>query len=635
MRRLLLLLSCFILFSSCSELKDPVDPIVGLTRDDYQDLRLPKGNAEGPPIPRMAYQFERGNSKGRIANDRIVSLSVTDKVPLREVLLELARKADVNLELDPRISGGVIFTANRQPFSKVLNRLCNMAGLRYSIEDEFLRVEVDEPYFKNYSLDYLTQVRRARGEIGIATNVFSSIQGGGSAGRGTTSTGSNGDAINGNNSTTKVETETQSNFWEDVSSNIETILSNTHSNRSLRVENGDAKEQLVKEGLSVNKPFALNKQAGLLNVFGTERQHKAIATYLERLRRKSNAQVLIEARIIEVELNENYTSGINWRTLFSGTTNAAARFGAAAVGGPFATAVTATDGVVTLSLKDNDFAGILNFVRTFGTTRTLSSPRLTVLNNQPAVLKVARNEVYFTSTIDTTPIVGSSGGSPVAVSRTVNSTPNTVPVGFLMTVQPSINPDRDEVTLNLRPTVSFIVDRVEDPGIKIAAADANVPQVTSSIPVVAVREMDSVLTLRSGTVAVMGGLMQDSAGNLEKGVPFADDIPIFGNLVKSRSDDSKLSELVILLRATIADDGPAPDAADANVYHRYTMDRRPLPVGFEEEEANADPEDISNPSLAQEPNNILNEAGTDPDNFEFKNKLPAKKKKKMIIPDEE
>lgn len=168
-----------------------------------------------------------------------------------------------------------------------------------------------------------------------------------------------------------------------------------------------------------------------------------------------------------------------------------------------------------------------------------------------------------------------------------------------MTVQPAIDLEKNAVTLNMRPTVSFIVDRVEDPGIKIAAADANVTGVTSSIPVVAVREMDSVLTIPSGTVAVMGGLMQDSAGNLENGVPFIDEAPIVGNLGKSRSDNAKMSELVILLRTTIVDNGAKPDEADAELYKKYSRDRRPLPVTYREP-AKEEPEKITGDDMGDD-----------------------------------
>lgn len=562
-----------LLLAACDSRLDKVDPILDLDRNDYRDLHRERVDVP-PPVPHLSMRSHDDRKDGPLS-DKLVSISVNENVPLRDVLMELAGKAGVNLELDPRISGGVIFNAKRQPFSRVLNRLCNLAGLRYEVEDEFLRIELDEPFIKTYDVDYLTLIRKSRGDIGIATNVFSGI---GGNGRGNVGGTNSTDAAQGNNSTTRVETAAVADFWAEVEGNIEAILANTKNAKVLRAAGENVKTQMKEEGLSTGKPFTVNRQAGLITIFGTGRQHTSIEKYITRLKRNTNAQVLIEARIIEVNLSEGYESGINWRTLTDGLFDIATRFGPGAMAAPFVEATTATDGMVTLSLKDNDFAGILNFMRGFGTTRTLSSPRLTVLNNQPAVLKVARNEVYFTSNIETTPIVSGAGGSPVGVTRTITSTPNTVPVGFLMTVQPSINLDRNEVTLNMRPTVSFIVDRVEDPGVKITAADAQVPEVSSSIPVVAVREMDSVLTIPSGTVAVMGGLMQDSAGNIENGVPFVDEVPLVGNLAKSRNSSAGLSELVILLRATISHKVPEPDEADTELYRKYSRDRRPLPM---------------------------------------------------------
>jgi general secretion pathway protein D len=216
-------------------------------------------------------------------------------------------------------------------------------------------------------------------------------------------------------------------------------------------------------------------------------------------------------------------------------------------------------------------------VRTFGATRILSSPRLTVLNNQTAVLKVARNEVYFLTQAQF-PTTVSTSGVPVSGTPVFSSTPRTVPVGLVMTVQPSIDRERERVTMTLRPTISRVVSRVNDPSIGLNAAQAGVSNpVQSQIPVLAVREMDSVLQLRSGEVGVMGGLMQDSSENTDQGVPPFDSIPVIGNLAKSRDNAGKTSELVILLRATILDNAP-PDRADADLYRRYNNDPRPLPM---------------------------------------------------------
>jgi len=153
-----------------------------------------------------------------------------------------------------------------------------------------------------------------------------------------------------------------------------------------------------------------------------------------------------------------------------------------------------------------------------------------------------------------------------------------VPVGLVMSVQPAIDIDHERVTMTLRPTISRVVDHVDDPSIGLNAAQAGITDpVQSQIPVLAVREMDSVIRLRSGEVAVMGGLMQDSSINQDQGVPPFDRMPIVGALAKSRDNQGSTSELVILLRATIADT-PVPDDADSDVYEQFGRDPRPLPT---------------------------------------------------------
>ncbi len=215
-------------------------------------------------------------------------------------------------------------------------------------------------------------------------------------------------------------------------------------------------------------------------------------------------------------------------------------------------------------------------MRGFGTTRVLSAPRITVLNNQTAVLKVATNQVYFVTQAQFTTVTNANG-SAVTTSPVYTSTPHTVPVGLVMTVQPSIDAEHNRVTMTLRPTISRVVSEINDPSIGLNAAQAGVTNpVQSQIPVLAVREMDSVIQLHSGEVAVMGGLMQDSSTNNDQGVPFLDTLPVAGNLFKSRDNEGTTTELVILLRATISDN-PPPDNADDALYHRYNNDPRPLP----------------------------------------------------------
>ena len=547
---------------------DKIDPSGNLSRADYRALRdrpvakeyATSHDPDAPPIPELVTSMPP--PKAAKKPDRLITISVTDSVPLRDVLIELARTAKVNLELDPRVKGGVIFSAHQQPLTVVLVHLCDLAGLRCVLQDDFLRVALDEPYSQSYQIDALNLSRRTESEVAISTNVFNADVTSGS-GSGGANTGAHG--VGDNNSTAKVRNDVTADFWGEIEKNLANILGSAG-----QIQNPALKDSGVADGR-----FSINRQTGLISVFANDRQHRVVTNFINAARRLARAQVLIEARIVEVELGDQFRSGINWRTLFDKGFNAAGRFGPTAAGAPFVSAATATDGVFTASYNSSDFSSILNLVREFGATRILSAPRLTVMNNQTAVLKVARNEVYFTTSAQF-PTTVTTGGVPISGTPVFTSTPRTVPVGLVMTVQPVIDLDSKDVTLTLRPTISRVVDRISDPSIGLNAAQNNIASpVDSKIPVLAVRELDSVLRMHSGEVGVMGGLMQDSSINTEKGVPPFDEVPMAGELARARDNNGTVTELVILLRATISDQ-PKPDSADAALYNKYNHDPRPL-----------------------------------------------------------
>lgn len=557
LRQILLMLLLFCSLGACTAINDDTvsDPTTGMTRGDFRQLRdrFQQAQAPEPPIPPVIQPTPQTAEP-----EQLVSISLTEQNQLRSVLMQLAKKAKRNLELDPRISGSIIFTATDQPFSKVLKHICDLAGLRARQNGNFIRIELDEPYTKTYHLDYPSLSRKTESEVSISTNVFNADVGG--------SNNQTNTAEEDNNSEAKVKSSSEADFWKDVEQGLDSILTNT------------APQLTAGASPSPKAPAkaSINRQAGVVSVFGTEKQQQAVTDYLQSVEQRTNAQVLIEARIVEVELSEDHKTGINWRTLLNDGTNFAARFGTDAVSGPFNAASTATSGVFTASIEGADMATILNLVRSFGTTRILSSPRLTVLNNQTAILKVARNEVYFTTSAQF-PTSVTTGGVTVSGTPVFTSTPRTVPVGLVMTVQPAIDETQQDITMTLRPTISRVVDRVKDPSIGLNAAQQKTTvAVDSLVPVLAVREMDSVLRMRSGEVAIMGGLMQDSSQNTDNGVPGLDELPIIGELAKARDDQAKLTELVILLRATVMPRGATPAIADQQLYQIYGRDPRPL-----------------------------------------------------------
>jgi len=183
----------------------------------------------------------------------------------------------------------------------------------------------------------------------------------------------------------------------------------------------------------------------------------------------------------------------------------------------------------------------------------LSSPKLSVLNNQTAILRVTRDIIYFTITPSTQPITIAGGGTGSTIQASFTTTPNVAAEGFMMAVMPQINAT-DAVVLNVRPTIRRRVDSVTDPNPALQASAANPNPVQNIIPVFETREFDSVLRLQSGQVGVLAGLMQDIAERNDAGIPGLRSIPILGDLFSSRADLSRKTELVIFLRATVIHD---------------------------------------------------------------------------------
>ena len=621
------------LLGACGSLSQPnfdkQDRGAGLDRGDYRDALKPRapendGSSAPPPIPQAESLVPMPNL-ALPANARLVTISVNEDVPIREVLIELAQQTNVGLELDPRISGSLIFSVRQRPFEEVIERIADMADLRYNLDGNVLRIERDLPYLQSYRVDYLNVIRDTKSSVSTTVDVV-----GGEA------VGGEGSGGQGNSSASEVSSESKNNFWEELEANVSMLMNRSAERKSLLTEGSaatlasdanvssgapnplpltpiaaqpgstpsatsgpaqqlenipglgsvlanptqtagaagaavptDGAAPLTATASPDQRPYSINRVAGLINVYGTQRQHKMIEGYLRKLRRVIAGQVLIEAKVLEVKLSDSYEGGINWAGVLGAATGAA-RFGntvAVPQSGPFDGLNAATSGVVTLALDRNDIDAVASLAQQFGTVRTLSSPRLTVQHNQSAVLKVVENRVFFELDFERT-----TNETTNTDRVTVDSNIRTVPEGVIITVQPSIHAETDEIGMTLRPTITRITGTINDPGVSIASNNT----VQSPVPIIAVQEIDSVVTVRSGRVLVMGGLMQDSGTSTDTGMPGASSLPVIGNLFKARSDANRQTELVIFLRATIIEDSGA-SPADIDLYKTFGRDRRPLP----------------------------------------------------------
>jgi general secretion pathway protein D len=292
-----------------------------------------------------------------------------------------------------------------------------------------------------------------------------------------------------------------------------------------------------------------NRESGILYVRASSRQHEKVQEFLDQVLAGAKRQVLIEATVAEVQLRSEYQRGIEWQRLRSGVTGIALQQPAI----PPTTSVTPgfnpNPFVIGYRSAGRNFEATLRLLEEFGDVRVLSSPRLSVMNNQTAILRVTRDIIYFTLTPSTTPVtVTGSGLGGVAVQASFTTTPNIAAEGFMMAVLPQIN-DVDAIVLNVRPTIRRRVDSVRDPNPALQGAGTQ-----NDIPVFETREFDSILRLQSGEIAVLAGLMQDFAQSNDSGIPGLRSLPILGEALSNRADLSTKTELVIFLRATVIRD---------------------------------------------------------------------------------
>jgi general secretion pathway protein D len=296
-------------------------------------------------------------------------------------------------------------------------------------------------------------------------------------------------------------------------------------------------------------------ESGILSIRATSRQHEKIQEFVAQVMQSVKRQVMIEATVAEVRLSNDYQQGIDW----NGTTLGRAGFTINQGVNNTAPGTLSAPPSSLLQLSYSNplsrvgaITSAIKLLEGFGTVKVLSSPKLSVMNNQTAVMKVVDNSVYFTLKADTT-------ANTNTTTTTFTTTLQSVPVGFVMNVTPQIG-DNDTVMLNIRPSISSIQSYVPDPNPTLAnpcgfgVTNCSIPAITSNIPVVRTREMESVIRVDNGNIAVMGGLIEDRVENIDNAVPGVSRIPIFGELFKQRRDQATKTELVIFLRPIVIKD---------------------------------------------------------------------------------
>lgn len=565
------------------------DTQMWVSREKYEEMlsknALPKEESKiHAPIPRLS-KIVAMPSVPKIYDKKLISVSATDDIPIIDLLLEIGRVANVDVIIDKNIEGGLFINVQNLPLIDVLNKIADMSDLRYTEANSSFIFEYDDPYLHTYNVSFLNVTRQGSSSMSVSTSVVSGSVSSGSSGslsssmtdtfwtdmvtdvtnitKGVNQASQIKRAKASDTQASQIATDTQSN-----GNNVKGDSTSTNSTTSTGQSNNQSSSG--SSGSTPSAIISLNKTAGTLNVFTSGKGHKRIKEYLDALRKKVTAQVLIEIKIVEVSLSKNFEFGVdftqvaNYLSTNSTGISSLSDTTFVAKSGKFG-----YDGSKTISAT-------LNALDKFGTSKILASPRLTAINNQPAVMTFADNEVFFNISVTTTSaVIGGDGKNIIAPQVNVTSTPQTIPVGIVLTLQPSIDLDNQTTLLTVRPTLSRVKDSKEDPGFTFLVKQNKVTDVpTNKIPITSVRELDSVANMADGDVMIMGGFTERSKAITEAGVPILSRIPVVGWFFSKTAEVEIAKEIVILIKTTIINEKTGIPKYDKFFYKNFFNDPR-------------------------------------------------------------
>jgi MSHA biogenesis protein MshL len=439
----------------------------------------------------------------------------------------LVSDSGYNVVVHPDVKGTISLQLQDVTLPQVMDVVSELYDFDIQREGRLYKVLPGGLQTRLFPIDYLHLKRRGGSETRVSSGQVSSVRDNNSNGGGGNSFGS-GDAgsgeANGESSTiigTRITTETQSDFWAGLGDAVATIV-----------------------GSGEGRKVITTPDAGLVLVRAKPDELRSVQRYLEKTELIMQRQVVLEAKILEIILNEEYQQGINWSDLQSAsgvtaTDGLPAEFTAQSLVGQ---AITTSDigGLFSASIREGSFTALIELLGQQGNVQTLSSPRISTVNNQKAVIKVGTDE-FFVTDIDFNDNNNAIGEND-STSTSVELTPFFS--GISLDVTPQIAEDGD-VTLHIHPAVSEVSDQQKI--ITVGDRDVTLPLALSTV-----RETDSVIKARSGQIVVIGGLIQNNSEDRNATVPFLGDIPIIGELFKQRRLASRKSELVILVRPVVA-----------------------------------------------------------------------------------
>jgi MSHA type pilus biogenesis protein MshL len=453
------------------------------------------------------------------------------------VVRALAQTAGYGFQIAPEVKGKVTARFKNATLSEALNAVVAGNGFSYAIQGRIIQVGPARFPTKIFSLDYIalsrfgtgsTVIQRRLGLTGAVTGTGALAAPTAAAATGIP--GLPGAAIGGADVIQSVEV---ADLWEDIRISLEGLIFDTLAAPAAAPAAGGfgalrgpgANSRVAPDG----RRLIINPMAGTILVTAPASKLAEVETFLKAFESSIQRQVAIEAKFVEVLLDRDSRFGINWDAVVSrGSVELVGR----AQNPPGARGLS----TVELTLRADKIETVLQALEQQGEVRVLSSPRVSTLNNQRAMINVGTDEVFFTITRQ--PIIGPTGAT---IGFTTQVQPQQIAVGILLDVLPQIGPD-NTITMNVRPVVTDVI-RVEE----VSLEDGT--QVRA--PVIDRRETDTVVRVRAGETIAIGGLMRTRREVRTRGIPLLKDIPLLGALFRSREEREEQRELVIFLTPSV------------------------------------------------------------------------------------
>jgi MSHA biogenesis protein MshL len=437
----------------------------------------------------------------------------------------IVKDTPYSVAIHPDVKGTISLELKQVSLQEVFDLVSEIYGYDIQRKQNIFRIYPAGMRTETFAVNYLMMKRDGATQTSITSGGVSQTQGNNANNRSQNNFSGNSSSGNNNNSNnfgsnnningTNISTRTETDFWPELLLTLQSML-----------------------GEGEGKSVMVTPQAGLVTVRAMPEELRVIKSFLNVSEEIVQRQVILEARIIEVSLSDGYQQGINWGEILSHSGSTDFQF--STTGGSIGDNISATLGNITsLSFINKDFSGVLSLLSTQGNVQVLSSPRVTAVNNQKAVIKVGDDE-YFVTDVSSQSTISSSTTSVV---------PNIELTPFFSGIALDVTPQIDKnggVLLHVHPSV--IETQEQEKIVTLNEEQYILPLAQSNI-----RESDTIIHAKSGEIVVIGGLMQSIISDENSQTPLLGDIPLLGNLFKSVRKTEVKKELVILIKPTVVD----------------------------------------------------------------------------------